>query len=103
MASYLSRSDHGTASEPRLRCHHGSGGSSVQTSSHHTNHIRHHGSRDSPIILRPHMETPWSTRRSDQRLRDTICIQLHLVPEPSWIRVAASTAYHLQTDGQTKR
>jgi len=104
VASYLSQSDHRTASEPRLRCHHGSGGWPVQMSSCHTNHIRRHSSRGSPIIPRPCMETPWSTGRSDQRPRDTICIQLHRsLSHLLGIRVAASTAYHPQIDSQTER
>src|SRR5882672_11796381 len=79
LASHLGRFDHGTTAEPRLQCYHGSSGPSVQESSHYTNHIRCHSSRGSQTGPGSCMEAPWSTGGSDQRPRDTVHIQLHLV------------------------
>jgi len=90
-----------TAPELRLWHHYGSSWSSIQMSSHHTDHIWSYCCQSSPVILGSHMETPWSTRRSDQWLGNTICIKLHLISESAFRDLSSSFHSLSPTDGQT--
>jgi len=49
-----------------------------------TNHVWCHGLQSSPTVQRPHIEAPQPTRRSYYWLRNTIHIQLHILPKSTF-------------------